>query len=308
MGLQFVRLTKEVVFNTFPVTPDPIVSTDLYLPQDNAMGVRPTPVFWEIRDAGVGNRLVRRKPGRITVGGPFSTYLFPSQTAFLMDLAATLVGTPPCIGLKSFSIDHAIVRDFNCGTDFRRYTGNLFGTLNLKSDMSDAGWLWSVSGNIIGSTPRAITVTDFPIPALSSYPADDPYLYQHTAGNVTIGSVRSNYQSLELNIANEVVPFADENVYASDVRWFGRTVTFTIKIRLKSAADRLTYEAGTTQAASIQIDNSTHSITFDFGSNVITDSVVDELPRNGYFMQTLSFTSMMDASLGTPTDLTITIA
>lgn len=308
MGLQFVRFTKESVYNTFPTSPPSGSQIDPFLTSDNDMTVRVMPMFSDIRDAGTGNRLIRRIPGRRKVGGAFSTYLFPSQAAYFLDLGTGLVGSAPCIDLPSFSIDHLIDRDFDCGKEYRRYTGCKFAKVSLKSDMSEGGWLWGLDADIVGSTPRTITGTDFPTPALSAYPVDDPFQFFQTAGNVSInGAVRTNYQSLSLDIANVVEPFADENIYASDVKWLGRTVTFSIKIRYKSPADRLLYEAGTKMAASIIVDNGTHALTLQFGTQTIIDSVADALPMGGFFTQTLSFTSLMDPSLGTPTDFSYSI-
>lgn len=317
MGLQFVRTTLESTFNTFPGTPPGGSQIDLFMTSDNDMTVRAQPMFSPIRDAGTGSRLVRMIPGRTKVGGGFSSFLFPSQTSYLLGLATgtatsgtggVLIGAAPCLDLPSFTIDHLIDRDFDCGKEYARYTGNKISRFNLKSDMSEGGWLWSFDAEVIGSTKRTITGSDFATPALSAYPTDDPYQYFHTAGNVSInGGVRTNYQSLSLDIQNTIEAFADENIYASDVKWLSRTITFTIKSRYKSPADRLLYEAGTKVPASIEINNGTHTITFNFGNQCIITSVTDGLPMGGIFTQTLTFTPMMDSTLSPPTDFSFTV-
>lgn len=308
MGLQFVRTTVETAYAVFPTTPGMGTQLDLFLTSDNDMTVRAQPQFSPIRDAGVGNRLIRMIPGRTLVNGKFDSYLFPSQAAYILNLAAGLTGTAPCIDLPSFTIDHLIDRDFDCGKEYRRYLGCKIGKLSLKSDMSESGWLWSFDADVVASKPATITGTDFPTPALSAYPADDPFQFFQTAGNVSInGSVRSNYQSLGVDIDNVILPFSDEHIYPSSVTWFGRTVTFTIKLRYKSPADRLLYEAGTKMAASIEIDTGTHTLTMNFGGQTLITACTDALPMGGYFTQTLAFTALMDPSLGTPTDFSATV-
>lgn len=308
MGLQFVKLTQETAYAVFPTSPATGTQLDLFLTSDNDMTVRAQPQFSPIRDAGFGNRLTRMIPGRTLVNGKFDSYLFPSQALLLMTLAAGLTGTAPCTDLPSFSIDHLIDRDVDCGKEYRRYLGCKIGKFSLKSDMSESGWLWSLDAEVVGSKPGTITGTDFPTPALSAYPADDPFQYFQTAGLVSInGATRTNYQSLSVDVDNVILPFSDENIYPSSVNWFGRTVTFTIKLRYKSPADRLLYEAGTKMPASIEINTGTHTLTLSFGNQAIITACTDALPMGGYFTQTLAFTALMDPSLGTPTDFSFTV-
>ena len=307
MAVQYVRLTQEVVYNAVPALPAAGTQIDLFLPESNAMSIRPEAKFWEVRDSGVGNRLVRRNVGRTSVGGAISTYLFPSQTAYLLNLATNLGTAAPCYNLPSFTVDHLIYSDVaGCATTYRRYTGCKINKLALAADMSDNGCLWSAKLDIIGSTPRVITSTDFPAPPLSAYPTDDPYLFYQAAGYLSIGTTRTNFQSLSIDIDNVVKPFVDENIYVSSVDWFGRTIGLAAKLRYKGNADRATYEAGTKQAVSLELNNGTHTVIFGFGGQVIFDSVDDDIPLDGQMTQAIHLTSMMDSTLATPTDLTIT--
>lgn len=308
MGLQAVRITQEVAYNTYPSSPATGTFTDIFLPVDDAMSVRPTPQFWQINDASQGNRPIRRNVGRTNITGTLQTYLFPSQAGLLMGLATTLTGTAPCLDLNSFTIDHAIFRDGNCAVDYRRYTGCKFGNVTLTADNTDQGCLLMFKGDVIASTPRVITVTDFPTPALSAYPADDPFLFYQTSSHFTIGTVRTNYQSLSLSVANVLKSFMDESIYVSSVDWFGRTTNLSAKLKYKAFTDRSNYEIGTKQAASVKFDNGTHSVLFDLGGQAIFDAVSDSLPLADYFTQSISMTSLVDPSLGTPTDLTVTVA
>lgn len=303
MPAQFVRLTTESTYNAYNSAG---ATLDLFLPSGNAQTIRPDAKFWEIADAGVGNRLVRRNVGWTSVGGTISTLLFPSQAPALLALAATFVSSPPCYDIASFTVDHAIFLDFGCTAIYRRYTGCKISNLALSADMSDGGYPWVAKIDVIGSTPRTITSSDFATPTLGSYPADDPYLFGEAAGNVVVGAARTNFQSLSVVVANTIGAFRDENPYASSVSWFSRRIGFGGKFRFKSNADRLLYEAGTKQAASLELNNGTHTVTFGFGGQTIIDSIADDLPMNDFDTYTLSMTSMMDGTLSPPTDLTIT--
>lgn len=307
MGLQIVRFTKETTYNTFPTTPGAGTQQYFFIPVDDAVTILPEPQFFQIRDAGVGNRVIVQNVGRVNVGGDFQTYLFPSQMAYLKTLM-DLVGTAPCLDVASFAVDRGIyLEDGACGRADRRYTGCKLGALTLSSDSTAQGSLFMLKGSVVGSTPRAITDTDLPVPALSAYPADDPYLFFQTAGKLTIGSARTNYQSLSLSVGNVLQPFPDESKFYGRIGWFGRTVTLTAKLLYKSNADRLSYEAGTKMDASLAIDNGITTTTFDLGGNALITSLSDSLPLGDYFTQTIAITALMDRTLGTPTDFTITV-
>lgn len=307
MGQQYTRFTQEAAFGVFNTSPSANQQFDLYLTTDSDMTTRAEPEFTPIRDAGFGNRLIRMIQGHTKVGGNVNTYLFPSQTLFWMNIAAGLVGTAPCLNLPTFTIDHLAVRDYDCGKEYRRYLGNMISKLTLKSDSTANGWLWSVMAESMGAVPATITISDYPTPPLSAYASDDPYNFNQTLGLVSINSaVQSNYQNLTIDIANTIQAFADENIYASSVNWFGRTVTVDITLRYKSPAFRLLYEVGTKMPITLEINTGSHTLTLNFGAQCIIQKCSDVWPMGGYFVQQLSFTAMMDPTLSPPSDLAYT--
>lgn len=301
-AVQFCRITTESTFNAYNSMGTVI---EPFLTQDNDMTVRPIPEEYIIRDAGVGNRPVRKNVGWTGVSGNISTYLFPSQTATLIGLATTLSGSP-CIDLGSCTIDHVIFDNNACGAIYRRYTGCKIGNLTLHGESTAQGQLISMSMDFIGSTPRTITVTDYPTPAFGTYPTDDPYLFLQSAGAFTIGSTRSNYQSFDVKFANSVMALRDESLYASMITWFGRDINLGINGLLKNNTDRANYEAGTKVAASLELNTGTHTITMQFGLQVAYNTVTDNLPLANFYMQSLDMSPLMDATQSPPTDFSFT--
>lgn len=310
MGLELVRFTKETTYGTF-VGSSPAAGTqyDLFLPTGDDMTVRVEPKFWMIRDAGQGNRLVKKNVGRKSVGGGISTLLFPSQAPFIVGLGTGLTGTAPCYDLPSFTVDHVIYTD-GCAVIGKRYLGCKFADFSLSCSDSDSDPMVMVKGSIIGSVAEDITLTDFPNPNLSAYPGDDPYLIYNTAENtgaLVIGTTRHNYKNLQVDIKNVVKPFGGEQRFNQLVGYFGRDVSFSTTVLHASNADRAAYEAGTKEAVSVTFDNGTNKCKLDFGTNVNFDAVRDRHPLDDYFLQDLSFSSLLDPTTGPPaTDLAVT--
>lgn len=310
MGLELTRFTKEVTYGTYVTSPAGGTQFDLFLPTGDDMSVRTNVAFWEITDAGQGNRLIKKNAGRKQVSGGISTYLFPSQAPFMIALGSGLTGTAPCYDLPSFSIDHMIYLDNGCLKIGKRYVGCKFTTVDISCSDSDSDPMVMFKGGIIGSLATDITITDFPNPNLSAYPADDPYLIYNTAENtgaLTIGTARHNYKNLNFSIANVVKPFGGEKRFNQLVGYFGRRVTFSTTLLHAANTDRAAYEAGTKVAVSVLWDNGVNTCKLDLGANVNVDMVQDQHPLDDYFKQTLSFTSVMDPATGPPsTDLAVT--
>lgn len=308
MNLQLVRITKEVSFGVFPTSPANGTQVDVFLPMADSFTVRVDPKMWGIEDAGQGNRFIKMNVGRRDVGGSLSTYLFPSQTTFFLGLSLNLTGSPPCLELPSFTLDHIMYVD-GCATIGKRYLGCKFGSGSISCDDSDNGCNTMFKASVIGSTAVDITTTEFPNPNLSAYPADDPYQLYHTAENtgaLVIDSTRHNYKSLSVDFANKLQRFGGEQRASSRVNYFGRRIDFSANLLFATNADRAAYEAGTKRACSILWDNGTHTAKLDFGTNVAMKSVADTTPLDNYYMQAVSFTALVDPTLSPATDLTIT--
>lgn len=306
MGLTMVRITQEAVFNTFNTGAAAGLKADIFLPSADACTVQKTPMFTPIRDAGVGNRLIRRLPGRYTVGGSLNTYLFPSQALLLTNLATEFVGSTPCLDIPSFTLDQVMLLDDNCLAIYQRTTGCKIAKLDLSADQSDSGYRMMAKMDIMGSIYNdTITVTDFPTPVFSAYPADNPFAFSDLAGNLTIDSVRTNFQSFNLSIANVLKGFPDENLYMSSIGWKGRDVTMSTKLKYKAATDRQSWNTGALHAISAEFNNGTHTVTFDLKSSNSFTAVSDSRPLDDYYTQTISAEAMVDPSA--LTDLAITV-
>jgi hypothetical protein len=311
MGLEKLRLTEEVTYGTYVTSPAAGKQFNLYLPEGDAFSVRTVPEYWEIRDSGQGNRLVKKQVGRKPVSGSIQTYLFPSQTVFLLGLATRLDGTAPCFKLPSFSADHMTYLDETCTKIGKRYVGLRMVNPSISCSDSGQGVLVMFKADVIGSLASDITITDYPNPTLSSYPEDDPYLIFHTAensGQLFIDDAREGYKKLDMNFANVVKPFGGEKRYNSRVGYFGRTCTFSTTLLQKSNVDRAAYEEGQKVSLKVVFDDGLgNTLTVDFGTNVSLDRVTDRRPLDDYFTQDLGFTALVDPTITTPTDLTVTV-
>jgi hypothetical protein len=300
--MEVLRLVKEETYGVYDTTTP--VQDEIFLPVGNAFTVRTNPTFWTVTDASRGNRLVRMNVARKPVGGTLQTYGFPSQMAFLLDFAAGLVGEDPCLDLPSFSADYAQY-GAGCVPIRKRYLGNKFGGFTLRADSSDQGCILSVNADVVGSTVADIASGDLPELPLTSYPTDDPYIFFEVAGHLTIGGARTNFQSLEVSIANVTKSFMDENQFAQKVQYFGRTVTFNAKLLLKSDADRILYEAGTPQAVSIQFVKGSNTLTLDLQGMAKISSLADDVPLDDFATQTIGMTALVDPATGTDFSYTV---
>ncbi len=309
MALQMVRLTEEATYNVFnpSMTPPQLL---LFLPMGDACTVQKMPQYEPIRDAGVGNRMIRRILGRYEVKGSIKTFLFPSQASLLTSWAATLVNSSPCLDLKSFTVDRAIFLDQTCTPIRQRSLGCKIDKFELTADNSDNSFLLNVNMDIIGSKyDDTITGSDFPTPSYSSYPTDNPFEFYQLAAGVSgimnINGARTNFQSFMLSINNMLQPFPDENLFPSYVGWFGRDVTWSARTLYKSAADRVVWNTGALVTVEAKFNNGTHAVDFNLQASNSYTSVVDSLPIDNFFTQTVSGQSLLDQS--SDSDLAITV-
>lgn len=306
MALQMLRLTQEATYNVFnpSMTPPQLL---IYLPMGDACTIQKTPGYIPIRDAGVGNRVIRRLLGRYVVGGSITTYLFPSQATLLTTWAATLIGSAPCLNLNSFTVDRVLFLDDSCETIYQRTTGCKIDKFDLSADATDSGFLLTCKMDIMGSIYNdAITITDFPTPSFTSYPVDNPYEFFNLAGNLTINGSRTNFESFNLSIDNILKPFSQETLNVGNIDWFGRDITWGCKTKYKSATDRQTWNAGTLFPVSAEFNNGTHTITFNLEASNSFSGVADSLPIDDYFTQMISGMALLDQTANTDLAITIT--
>lgn len=307
MALQMLRLTQETTYNTFQTSAPSNQQALIYLPMGDGCTIQKTPMYIPLRDAGQGNRMTRRLLGRYTVGGSIKTPLFPSQAALLLGWASTFVGTTPCLNLHSFTVDRVMFLDDTCTPIYQRTTGCKIDKFDLMADATDSGFLLNCSIDVMGSIyDDTITVTDFPTPSYTSYPVDNPYEFFHLAGNLTINAARTNFSSFSLSIDNILKSFAQETPNVGNIDYFGRDITWSSKVKYKSAADRQTWNTGALFPVSAEFNNGAHSVTFNLEASNSFTGVGDSMPIDDYFTQTISGQALLDQTANT--DLAITIA
>jgi hypothetical protein len=303
--MEVVRLTKETTYGTYAAG-NP--HQDIFLPVANAMSVRVKPSFWRITDASRGNRPVRANVARKPINGALQAYLFPTQAAWFMDIGTGLVGTDPCYDLPSFTIDHGLYVD-GCAVIYKRYLGCKASQFRLSADQTEQGCLVSISMGIVGSTAAAITSTDLPAQALTSYPSEDPYLLfdlTEGTGNLTIGSTQLDFQTIDLTVNNSTKAFMGAQRFAQRVRYFGRNISFASKVLHVDNTFRADYEAGTKKAVSFKFDDGVHTLTVNLQGKNNTEGVDDSTPFDDFPTQSISLTALVDPATGTDLSYTVT--
>lgn len=299
----YIRLTKEATFKTFNASPGANEQIILQVPSGNASTIRNQPLMWTERSAGASNRKVMTGSRTNALAGKLTQKLFPSQAAFWMPQIFTLAGTP--LDLASFTMDEVLV--MSTGTKkYHRTLGCKVDTAMLKANNTPGGMVWSMDLDIVGSTPATITVSDFAEPAITDYPTDNPYVFQDCAGNLTVGSSFTNFESLTLSVKN-ILPKDqfDEYQYLQRIPWCGRDIEFDLKVLYKGTTLRTDLEGIAAIAVSCVLDDGTVATTLDMeATNYITD-VADDMPFESSYKQAVKITNLLDTTAGT--DITVTV-
>ena len=217
--------------------------------------------------------------------------------------------------LASLSFYHAIQRA-DSTYDLRRYSGAKCLTWNISASRQSPIAVLSVTGQAIRDDLNAAGVqayptgTEFPAPTEVQYPTN-PYLYSHTAGNLTLinsgSTVRTQYASLSLAGSNVMDPNWFESKYPQIIRFCGRTITLGANLFLTPTPDDLAFLQQKTQMkSSLVFNNGTNSLTFNLETNNYLKSVARNLPLNQVFKRQISVQNFWDAT--NSTDFTVTAA
>jgi hypothetical protein len=244
--------------------------------------------------------------------GQLKTKLYPSQAPLLLALLATRVSsdqtvpwatTEPPGDLASVSIYHAVRR--SDGTYQRkRFAGVKAkgGRIEVSRQSTSATLTLELQaarsyGNAMDGSPDP-DASEFPAPAETDYPAG-PYTFKNTAGRVTVGSIRTQYDSLAIAIQNALDGRWFETSYLTLNQFCGRSSTLDVDLYLKANPDdRSAFEAITAQSCSVEFSNGTNSATIQFnGKNHITKLPYD-LPLDKAFMEKLSLKNRFSPSAG----------
>ena len=339
MSREFLMLVQESSFMT-PVA-SPVVwptasASAFYIRMDgsNAFTMRPRPVIIAVPYGGGYAVDAFRVSDKLECKGRLTTKLYAGPvSAFLLGWAATQVNaglTAPWVttnvvgDLASVAIYHAIMR--SDGTIKRRvYLGCKVDSWDL--DISEDSTIATLSlditvavaqGNQFDSSTDPTAVT-FPVPTDAQMPtggATGPYVFVHASGGLTIGSARTQFQSLKLSSKNVIARRFWASRFAQVLRFVGRSTTLeATNYYAPSPDDRTDFEGllgfqtsgtvpYTTTGVSLALNNGTHSATFNLENNSVFTNIEDQLPLNDLYLQTSTVTNQYDPTSGT--DFTVT--
>lgn len=319
---QFVWLVKESSLGTVMATPAPGVDS-IFLRLTEDFTVQPTMLVAQIPYGGGVAIAADQVCDHYQVGGQLRTKLYPQQAKVLLgwagvrvDQAATppapWVTTEPSGDLASMSIYHAVMR--SDGTFLRkRYAGAKVASWTLEASRQAADGV-ALTMDLIASRsygnqqdgtadPDAV---EFPAPTDADYPTG-PYTFSESAGHVTVGSVRTQYESLRLNSQNVLDRRWFETPYLTSLPWMGRTTTLDLGLLFKALPnDRNTYESQTPQAATVEFVQGANTIVVNMqGANRISN-LVYQTPNNEQYRQTVTLMSLYDLAAGSDLNLSFT--
>jgi hypothetical protein len=296
------------------------------LDQGNRFTVRAARGTTQIPYGGGWNVPYYRVGKTVSVGGQLSTIIHYSQASNLLKWAMTQInagrttpwtttdasGVMPTCDLASASLYHGIMR--SDGTWIRTaYRG--MKVAGLRLDCSAGSPLLNATFELVGSKPipnddlggvdsSEVSATEFPGPTDHVWPTD-PVLFQESSGLVKIGTTRTQYDSVSLDIRNSMDAQRFESRYLVLARLLGRGVMLSANLHYKATPDnRAAMEALTAQDTEVSWSNGVNTIKVDMHGAALFDSVSDDLPLEGLYRQSVTVGSFHDASVGT--DLTFT--
>lgn len=307
---EFLWLVVESALGTPKTTP--VAGTDsiyIRLADGNSFTMEADPITADVPYGGGLAITAETVSDHTEVKGSLATKLYPAQASLLLGWAMTRINsgqTAPWTttelpgDLASVSCYHAYMR--SDGTYKRtQYAGTKVLSLSLSASRQDPIWKVALElqavkniGNGYDSSPDP-DATAFPAPAETAYPTG-PYMFGHTAGLLNLGgSVRTQYDSLALNIQNAMDPKWYESHFLSELGFHGRASTLEASLRLKATPDdRTAYEALTAQACSLALNNGTNTLTIQYNGQNTISKLPRDLPLNTEFMRTLSLKNRFD--------------
>ncbi len=336
MSREFLLLVQESAYKT-PVT-TPIVwptasASAFYIRLDgaNTFTMRPRPVMVAVPYGGGVAIDAFRVSDKIECKGRLATKLYAGPLSqFLLQWSGQQINsgqtspwttTEPAGDLASVAIYHGIAR--SDGTIKRRvYLGCKVDGWEL--DVSEDSTIATLSLDISGSTPQGNqfdsstdpTAGTFPAPTDAQMPqggVTGPYVFVHASGGLTIGTARTQFQSLKLSSRNVLARRFWANRFINLMRFVGRSTTLEAQnFYVPSPDDRTDYEgllgfntgAGYTgTACTLELNNGTHTATFNLETNSVITTLEDQLPLDDLYTETMTVTNQWDPA--TSIDLTM---
>jgi hypothetical protein len=304
MPRQILRVTPETtpgVFNSAGV------KTLIDLPSDNAFTMRVDPKFWEIASFATDNNIIQTGTAVADIDGSLSLLCRPGNAALLASMIANATGA--CPDLPSFTFDHGIIpEDGTCSMQYRRYLGvKCDGGFSLSN--SGQGVLMMFNLKLMALTAAAISSTDFPLPAVTSYNfAESPFTFEMVAGTALYGGVDiSQYlESLSYDAGNMIMPFRGAGRYRSFLSYRGHRPKITLGLLYYSQQFRTDFEANTAKALNLTFTSGVHTLNINFGTTNLIRTVNDDLKMGDLFRLSVQLQNVVDPTTGNDMSITYT--
>ena len=319
MSREFLYLVEESAYKT-PVATPVVGTSAFYIRLDgaNAFTMRPRPVMVAVPYGGGMAIDAFRVADKMECKGRLICKLYAGVLSqFLLQWAAQPINTAqtspwtttePAGDLASVSCYHAITR--SDGSVKRRvYLGTKVDGWSI--DVSEDGTIATLSMDLSAATPQGNqfdsstdpTSTTFPAPTDSQLPTN-PYVFIHASGNLTVGTARTQFQSVKINCKNQIARRFWANRFVNLMRFVGRSTTLeAVNFYAPTPDDRTSYEGLTTETTSFALNNGTHSITINMNTASVLTRFEDQLPLNDLYTQTMTITNQWDSTAGS--DLTM---
>jgi hypothetical protein len=243
--------------------------------------------------------------------GSLSTLAYPDLAAFLAKLAITksngsstpFANTEPAGDLASVTLVHGIkTRD---GTTYLyAHSGMKVASFALECSSQDPRLKLKIDWVGSKETPNSLDSStgaeaSFTWPTEAQLPKG-PYLFSHTAGNVTFNSgTLTKYDNLSLKITNKPDPRWWETHWAETIGVYGRDTTCDMDLLLKGSPNlRSVYQSITSAGFSVIWNNGTHSLTVQLNGNNHMNKLPYDLPLGKEFMQKTTFRNKYDQTAG----------
>ena len=319
MAREFLYLVQESAYKT-PVATPVVGTSAFYIRLDgaNAFTMRPRPVVVAVPYGGGMATDAFRVADKMECKGRLVCKLYAGALSqFLLQWAAQPINaaqtspwttTEPAGDLVSVSCYHAVTR--SDGSVKRRvYLGTKVDGWSIE--VSEDGTIATLSMDLSASTPQGNqfdsstdpTATTFPAPTDPQLPTN-PYVFMHASGNLTVGTSRTQFQSVKISCKNQVARRFWAYRFVNLMRFVGRSTTLeAVNSYAPTPDDRTSYEGLTTETSSFALNNGTHSITINMNTASVITRFEDQLPLNDLFTQTMTITNQWDCTAGS--DLTM---
>jgi len=318
MSREFLYLVQESAYKTPVATPIvyPTASANAFyirLDGANTFTMRPRPVMVAVPYGGGVAIDAFRVSDKIECKGRLVTKLYAGALSqFLLQWGGQQINTAqtspwtttePAGDLASVSCYHAITR--SDGSIKRRvYLGCKVDGWDVE--VSEDSTIATLALDISGSTPQGNQFDSSTDPSATTFPAPtdpqlptNPYVFIHASGGLTIGSARTQFQSLKLASKNVIARRFWANRFVSLMRWVGRSTTLeAVNFYAPTPDDRTSYEGLTTETTSLALSNGTHSVTFNMNTASVISQFEDQLPLNDLYTQTMTITNQWDSTAG----------